>query len=271
MQEKQFNDFKEYKDTKIPEGKSVIFELLNIKDDELNKGRKIIPLSFVPAKDVIIVNGEVKEIAAIVSLGPNGTYTLDQEIAFSPQSGGRLVLTSGNIQDEIRYPYLVHSNYNDSNKNRDKKKTPIYRLVEPEKEAAEKLAEEELLIEAKGLIRVLRDSEIKDAAKALGITDDTVTVLKRALYSAADVNPEKLIKTINGLGKKEVTSTELDTGNIFRKKILTDSKTEFTVTFNGEIIYDYSSEKVLDKQKLFEYLKENKPDIWEQIIKALTA
>lgn len=271
MQEKQFNNFKEYKETKIPVGKTVVFELLNIKDDEYNKGRKIVPLTFIPPKDIIYVNSEIREIAAIVSEGPNGTYTLDQEIKFSPESGGRLVLTSGVIQDEIRYPYLIHSNFSVSNPNRDPKKDAIYRLVEPEKEAAEKLAEEELLIEAKGLIRLLKDSEIKEAAKALNITDDTVTVLKRALYGAADINPKKVTDTINGLGKKEVSSTEPDTGNIFRKKILVDSKTEFTVTFNGDIIYDYSAEKILDKPKLFEYLKENKPEVWEQIIKALTA
>ncbi len=265
----KINDFKKFKDLKIPTGKSVQFRLLNIKEDELNKGRMIIPQTSVPFKDVIIIDGQIQEIGSVVSYNEKGEPIFDYEMIFKQDNGGLITLTSGVILDEIRYPFLKLCNYNESNPDRDTSKVAIFKEFNPDAEVDDKVAKEELIIKAKGLIAVLKESEIKDLATSFGLAADRANVLKSALYGICEKDPNAVLaKLEEKASDKEENSNLKAVNQAFKRKKLVDDKVKTKVMFGDIEVFNYEHSQILDKSELVSYLEKENPELLKAIIKS---
>lgn len=250
------NDFKQFKETKIPKGKQVIFELLSIVDDPINKGLKIIPLTLIPPKDVIIFEGDMHEIGAVLSFGIDGTPNYEYDLMFLPQSGGKLVLESGNIRHEVIYKFLKWSNFNASNIHRDASKQAIFRELNPEKEAAERLESKETTIKVKSHIQNLNPEEVKELGTAFGVEG------KEALYDLADTKASAILSSIEMLGGKDIL--KMINKAVQRKKLITDYVGK-TVSFSKKVIFTYEGED-WDRQALIDELEATDNELLDAII-----
>lgn len=253
------NDFKEFKETKIPHGTQVVFELLNVKDDPINVGRKVIPLTMIPPRDVIFLNGEMHEIGAVINTNPDKTYNLEHDIIFKPDTGGKLVFTSGNVSDEIKYKFFKWSNFNASNKNRDTSKPAIFREVNPEKDAAERLEKAEAIIKAKSLIQNLNDEEVKSLARTLGVSG------KEELYTYADNNAAGILSLIDTI--VEVDLIKIVNKAVQRKKIQTNY-VDRKVSFNKQVIFEYEGVD-WDREAFVAHLESTNKEILGEIVKSV--
>jgi hypothetical protein len=250
------NDFKQFKETKIPKGKQVIFELLSIANDPINKGLKIIPLTLIPPKDVIIFEGEMYEIGSVLSFGIDGTPNYEFDLMFLPQSGGKMVLESGNIRHEVIYKFFKWSNFNASNIHRDPSKQAIFRELNPEKEDAERLESKETTIKVKSMIQNLNPEEVKELGTALNV------VGKEGLYDLADTKASAILSVIETLGGKDVL--KMVNKAVQRKKLITDYVAK-TVSFNKKVIFLYEGED-WDRQALITELEATDPDLLDAIL-----
>jgi len=125
----KINAFKAYKDTKMPKGKDVIYELLNISPDKDNKGMFNIPWTYISPSDVIEHEGEFHEIGIVRTYNPDGSVVLNNEVSFMPSTFGRLALTPGNPMHEEVYRFFQWCNKNASNPNRREEVEPLKTTV----------------------------------------------------------------------------------------------------------------------------------------------
>ena len=254
------NNFKGIKETTIPKGKQVVFELLNIVEDPINPGLKIIPRTQIPAKEVIYIDGEIQEIGAVLSTMPDGTHTLFSDIMFTPENGGRKILESGNTTDEIVYKLLKWSSFNATNPHRDPSKMAIFREVDAEKEEREREQLEENVIKAKGLIQNLNKEEIANLGKTFNVSG------KSGLYKVAETQAQAILDIVETVAKAQ--SPNIIVTAIKKRKIIVDYVNK-TIKFNNKPIYTFTGSEV-DKKELADYLQENSPDIFEEIVASIS-
>ena len=265
----KINDFKEFKDLKIPSGKSVQFRLLNIKEDELNKGRMIIPQTSVPFKDVIMREGEIQEIGSVVSYNEKGEPIFDYEMMFKQDNGGLITLNSGVVLDEIRYPFLKLCNYNISNPKRDKSKVAIFEEFNPDLEIDDKVLKEELTIKAKGFVALLKESEIKELAASFELAPDRTNVLKNTLYGICEKDPSAVLAKLEETASDKEENSNLKAINqAFKRKKIVDDKVKTKVMFGDVEVFNYEHSQILDKSELVSYLEKENPELLKAIIES---
>lgn len=266
----KINDFKQFKDLKIPTGKSVQFRLINIKDDKENPGRKIIPQTSVPFKDVIMIDGSIQEIGSVIGYNEKGEPIFDYEMMFKADNGGIITLNSGTILDEIRYPFLKLCNFNESNPNRDKNKLAIFKEFNPDKEVDDLVEKQELVIKAKNLISYLKETEVKEIAAFFGFAPDRTPVLKNALYGKCEKEPnEVLVKLEQAASETEDNVNLKNINQAFKRRKLTDDKVKTKVMFGDVEVFNYEHSQILDKSELVSYLEKEKPELLKSIIDSI--
>lgn len=227
----------------IATGKTVIFELLNIRDDPYNAGTLVVPFSKkVPARDVIRdpYDKEYKEIAYITKIGPNDTAELG-DVKFYGHNGGRIVLHGGRASDQDIYEYLLLSNYREDNKSRDTSKKPIYRLIDPLAKAKEDREARKKMFTALDHYRKLDDEGIRKLGLSMGYASQVeMDVLRDELEALATKNPEAFLKhAFDLLGERKAIVRQALEQNVIdwdpadSKFIWSDSKKPLAVIARG--------------------------------------
>lgn len=184
---------------KLKPGQVKEFRVVGIKPDPHNTGRFLIPSSSnVPVRDIIYdpyLDDNV-EIASIKTVNPDGTVVYD-EIVFDASTGGRIFLNGSKPQDRSRYQYLMLSNYNLSNPNRDPSKLAIFEFFEPEEEARKRSVRRKNLKEAFNIIENLNSADLRDYADYLGLGEGlSDTEIKDYLEAQAEKNPESILDNV---------------------------------------------------------------------------
>lgn len=252
--EPNVNNFKQYKDYKIPKDQTIIFQLLNIKPDPQNQGRMIIPMTMIRSEDKIYVDGAVQQIAFIQSVNQDGTYVIDRNIKFTSDTGGCIFCQSGVARDEELAAFLTFSNGNQSNPFRDKNTEPIFRLVDPKREAMDKFELAKQIGKAKQIVYDLNEEEVLLAGKFFEMFEDNAGSIGLALLDLAEKNPTEIERY---LAEKKSVKTEKEELNVIKDLI---KKGTFVVTpIDGTISYGnqvlYNLPEGASKPDFSEFLK----------------
>ena len=251
------NEFKEFKETVIPKGQIVQFVALNIKEDLENPGRTIYPLMFLSPRDSIFFNNKIEEIGVVI--GGTKENPIYDTIVFKPESDGKITLNSGNPIDEKRYAYLTFSNYNESNPHRNKDVTPLFRLLDVQKEEEELFDLAELEDSTIALVYTLSKKQLQAVSAVLdfntaGLSDKAIMMNLRGL---AKTQSKVLNDAINKIGKKEgeqpVDDNLKKLNQAFLKRRIKNDKEAKEVWFDSIKVFTYTSEE-LDKQELLDSL-----------------
>ena len=170
---KRFNNLSDKLLKSVPplkRGDSVSFVLTDLATDPVT-GLEIIPERNVPSTDIIFDGDTPVDIAALQSVDSQGVETFD--IIWFERSGGGVITLNGSIPaHQDKYTYLMLSNYNESNPNRDKTKTAFFKKIDPVGDAKRKSDELRAKHDAVTLALSLPDDEIRTLISARGGNSD---------------------------------------------------------------------------------------------------
>ena len=130
------SDYNNYPDwMKKPFNKTVIYTYSNIQKDPDNAGRYIIPNIYrFKLTDQIVVTDEDGtnprpiHIAYTNRSNPDGSIIFGQDLFFSSEGFGRIVLDPKRASDHAKYMFMEYSNMNASNPNRDETCEAIWKI-----------------------------------------------------------------------------------------------------------------------------------------------
>jgi hypothetical protein len=258
MKAENLNNFKKFNDLKMP-NRMVIFEVLGIREDPENFGRKIVPSVALRTFDMIMVDGEPKNIASVERVDHEGVAVLDILI-FTGLNHGRIFLDPNNPADHIRYKYMTLCNYNASNPDRNPNVEPVFRLVDEEKEAKAKLEIEAKDNKALELFFVLKDSEVATIGGLIGLQGEDA-VMKVNLLNWLKENPNKFTKLVNGITEIAPEMEMILYG--LKNQLLIDNKVTREILYGPDkdkVVFSYDGEEV-DLIELGTSLKKDNPEI----------
>lgn len=174
-----------------------VFRALNIRQDKNNPNHYIFPtLVNVPAMDRIFDPKTQKsyDIACIKRIKSNGDVEF-HEINFEGHTGCRIILNGNNPTHVHVYDYLMMSNFNRSNPNRDPSVQPIFELVDDIQQASDRLRRRHMLREALNRAADMPDRDVKILVAARGHDDSRPMQILRDLISDwAEKDPEAFMK-----------------------------------------------------------------------------
>lgn len=260
----KINAFDAYKKTKMPKGKPVIYELLGIKDDPDNAGRKITPWFYVSPQDVVEHEGVFYEIGIVKSYNVDGSYVLDNLVSFSPESHARLALNPGVPSDEEIYRFFEWCNLNESNPNRRTDTIARFKKINAAENAKSENDKKKALFDAQTLFYKMTDKEITTVANLLGIPDDEIELVKSNLMIKVETQTELFLK----VARREPASNEnvVLIKEALKKEILINNKAKNEITFgdNGKTVAVYHG-KMLKEAEILASIEKDHPDVLEAI------
>ena len=255
MKATDYNKYPEW--MKKPFTKTAIYTYNDIKKDPDNPGRYIIPYMYqFKLTDQIIVTDEdgtnQRPIYIAYSKGANadGSIIFGQDLFFSAEGFGRIVLDPKKASDHAKFMFMEYSNMNATNTNRDESIPAIWK-------------KEDLEVKAK-VSRVDRKARKEAMLEALQLSPHMVDVLVSVLGSRSDKdkseeekrdmiediaekNPAKFLAAVkSNLSKIIQTIKEAKEIGIIRNDI---KKQQFVFMPEEDLIL---STKGFDKKKIYE-------------------
>ena len=264
MRASDYNNYPEW--MKKPFTERVIYIYNDIEQDPDNPGRYIIPASYqFRLRDQIVVtdkngtNPRPIHIAYSKGVNADGTLVLGQDLFFSDDNFGRIVLDPKKASDHAKFMYMEYSNMNGSNPNRDESVKIIWTKQDLEVKAkasrVDRKARKEAMLEAAQLspymIEVLID--------VLGTSSDkekSEEEQRDIIEDIAETDPKTFLAAVKSSLSEIISTTKKakDLGiikNDFKKQA-------FISQPDDEVIF---STKGLDKKKTYElfakFLQEN--------------
>lgn len=215
-------------------GETKNFRMLNgkVNDEpdlaERSKNPVFFPRTQIPTKDRIFdpwggtdEKGDYVDI--IVADGWNGdvptrpTFFLPGEGDF--RFGGKFALTGGSVRDMELFEFFWICNYRKGNPNRDQSVTPLFEFIDIKSESEEQAAPADLLFEALGIARDLKDDLPKANSIAASLNWNIQTdpeILINSLKVFAQKEPAQFLKIAKSdksvLNNKSLIKDALDTG-----------------------------------------------------------
>ena len=250
-----------------------VFQYLDIKPDPNNKGQFIMPsIAFMPKVDRIYdpKKDDYVDIANIKSLGIGGAPVIEP-IAFTKQTQGKLMLRGNKTGDREIFEYLMLSNYNKSNPNRDTSIKPLFELIEPTRVAKESRSQRSLRRDAMNVAAELSASEVREFISSMN-KDETrdISVLRDELETMAEKDPKQFI----ALSKDKNKSIQSNVKKAIDKKIIKFDKasSSFVWVGTGETIVQVprsSKSSYLQGFTNFVLSNKNGESVYEEIVKLL--
>jgi len=157
MKASDYNQYPEW--MKKPFNKTVIYTFNNIQKDPDNPGRYIIPNIYrFKLIDQIVVtdedgtNPKPIHIAYTNGSNPDGSIIVGEDLFFSAEGFGRIVLNPKRASDHAKFMFMEYSNQNASNSNRDETTPIIWKKEDLEVKAkasrVDRKARKEAMLEA---------------------------------------------------------------------------------------------------------------------------
>jgi len=257
----------------IKRGEVKVFQWLNVKDDPQNKGMKIMPsIAFVPTVDRVFdpSKDDYVDIANISNLGVGGKPVI-KPITFSKATEGKLLLRGDKTGDKEIFEYLMMSNFNASNPNRDKTIRPLFELVEPNKKAKESRDARGLRREAMNVAAELSAAEVREFIASLNKDEKRdISILRDELEIMAEKDPKQFI----ALSKDKNKSIQANVKKAIDKKIIAFNKetSSYLWVSTGETIVQVPrSSKASYLQGFVNFVLSNKngESVYQEIVKLL--
>ena len=250
-----------------------IFEWLKKKPDPYNSGKlQMAVLAFVPNRDRIYDSEkeDYVDIAAIKSLGPEDK-PIFADIMFEKKTKGMMVLRGDRVGDKEIYQYMMLSNHNQSNPNRDPQAQPLYKIVDPKAESTSKRKKRSLLRDAMNVAAEMSASDIRELVASMGKDQSRdISVLRDEIESLAESDPQQFI----ALSKNRNKSITANVKKAIDKKIIEFAKADsaFVWASTKEVICQVprsTGSSYLEGFTNFVLSNKNGQSIYEEIVKLL--
>lgn len=268
---KEYNNVKNPPQLKRNEVK--VFQYLNVKEDKANPGKVVMPsIHMVPTVDRVYSkeNDEYVDIASIASLGVGGKPQFNT-IQFTKKDKGLLILRGDKTGDREIYQYLMLSNYNQSNPDRDSSIVPMFKLVEPKKDAADSRKQRTLRRDAMNVAAELSAAEVREFIASLN-KDETrdISILRDELEIMAEKDPKQFV----ALSKDKNKSIQANCKKAIDQKVIKFDKASSTflwVSTGESIVQIPRSSKTSYLQGFTNFVLSNKNGelVYEEIVKLL--
>ena len=268
---------KEYNNVKTPpqlkRDEVKVFQYLNVKVDKQNPGKVVMPsVHMIPQVDRVYdkETDDYIDIASIASIGVGGRPAFNT-IQFTKKDRGLMALRGSKTGDREIFQYLTLSNYNESNPNRDASIVPLYKLVEPKKEAADNRKQRTLRRDAMNVAAELSAAEVREFIAALNKDEKRdISILRDELEVMAEKDPQKFIT----LSKDKNKSIQAACKSAIDKKVIKFDKKDNTFSWvsTGETIVQVPrSSKSSYLQGFTNFVLSNKNGelVYEEIVKLL--
>ena len=197
MKSKNYNNIPDSLNKKLGTNETAVYRLINIKPDQDNPNRWIIPSArqIRPTDSAYCPeNDNFYDIAYITRVTAQGKEEFG-DIVFYATAGGTLRLNGKRKQDRELYQYLELSNYNTSNVNRVDTYEEIFYRLDKEADADEEIVDRRVVVDALNKALNMSDAEIKTTAGALGVSlSDPIKVIRNEVEAYAGENPDEFIK-----------------------------------------------------------------------------
>jgi len=196
IKDSKINDFEDH--SRLPvlkRGETALFRILGIKEDPVNKGRKIVKSAQnVPANDTIFDPTSKEErtvnMGFVTSIGP-GNSPIYGEIWFDQQTMGHIILSGDRMRDRELFTYLMLCNYNASNKNRDSSRKAIFEKVDEGAMAESRNKAREARKEAMDMASEMTPAELREFVAGLNKDESQPEqVLRDIVGEVAEKDPE---------------------------------------------------------------------------------
>lgn len=183
---------------KVRRGDKLIFKILKITKDPLNEGHLRMPsVTMIPTTDRVFdkSNNTYCDIACIRAVGAGGQLTY-YDVNFTARSMGHMVLDTNTREGYEKAMYMVLSNYNLSNPDRDSGVQPLFELVDNKAKAKESRGNRKIRREALVAASKLTAAEVRTIIAAMGRDEKReMELLRDEIETFAEHNPEEFLKT----------------------------------------------------------------------------
>ena len=264
MKASDYNQYPEW--MKKPFNKMVIYTFYNIKPDPDNIGKYIMPniYRFKLTDQIVVTDEDGKNarpihIAYTNASNPDGSIVVGDDLFFSAEGFGRIVLNPKRASDHAKFMFMEYSNQNASNPNRDENISIVWKKEDLEVEAkasrVDRKARKEAILEAVQLspymVEVLID--------VLGSTSDkekSEEEQRDLIEDIAETDPKTFLAAVKSSLSEIISTTKKakDLGiikNDFKKQA-------FISQPDDEVIW---SNKGIEKKRTYElfakFLQEN--------------
>ena len=264
MKASDYNKYPEW--MKKPFDKIQIYTYYDIKPDPDNPGRHIIPNIYqFKLTDHIIVTDEGGSnprpihIAYTNASNPDGSMVVGDDLFFSAQNYGRIVLDPKKASDHAKFMFMEYSNMNASNPNRDISVHPVWKKEDLEVKAkasrVDRKARKEAMLEAAQLSPYMVEVLI-DVLGSSSDKEKSEEEQRDIIEDVAETDPKTFLAAVKSSLSEIISTTKKakDLGiikNDFKKQA-------FISQPDDEVIF---STKGLDKKKTYElfakFLQEN--------------
>lgn len=272
MKKEDFNQWEGFENITIPHGKTIALQVLGIVDDPIpeNKGQKIIPNANVRPTCTIFRNGKTYNMAAIESVDVLGNITLSH-IFFSGSAAGVIRLQSGNAEDERKWKYLSICDENESNEHRNMNITPVFRVLDVDKETETLFDNAKKVNDAKNFAFNAEESAVRAMAKELQIDGNNINDLRLKISKLADTAPGLIVSTKENKVDIATSQDKLEKNMVASvKKAIKDGlflvdKENQKVTYSKDvsIVFEYFGQ--FSEAKLLEFLREKHTSIIDEL------
>ena len=268
---------KEYNNVKTPpmlkRDEVKVFQYLNVKNDKQNPGKVVMPsIHMIPSIDRVYdkETDDYIDIASIGSIGIGGKPTMNT-IQFTKKDKGLMALRGSKTGDREIYQYLMLSNFNASNPDRDKSVNPLFKLVEPKKDATDARKLRNLRRDAMNVAAELSAAEVREFAASLNKDEKRdISILRDELEVMAEKDPTSFMT----LSKDKNKSIQATCKSAIDKKVIRFDKASSTFIWvaTGETIVQVPrSSKSSYLQGFTNFVLSNKNGelVYEEIVKLL--
>lgn len=173
---------------------TVIIRLLDVRPDPDNPSQPLIPVyKKIPNRDIIMVEGQSYDIAAISSV--SGDKISFYEIGFWKDEGGFKRLNPRSARDRDILEFLLISNYNGSNPFRDPNVTPMFEVFRPEEKARKRVDERMQRVQAISIAAAMSEEELREFAASVGWNEsEDMYLLKDKALDWCERDPKGFIE-----------------------------------------------------------------------------
>lgn len=264
MKASNFNNFKEYKDIKIPKGKTVVFKVQGIKKDPDNPKRVIIPRVTVRPTDFISDSeGNTHHIAYIEGESPDGDARFG-ELNFTPEAGGVIRCKSGNAKDEEKYKFLISTNQFASKENRNEEITPKFDIYDPIAQANKSREIRKIKRKAYQAAIELSDDRAKKILKLANIPVNER--FRDVIESFAENKTADFNILLNSIGEEVDLVALIKRANEELPEFSIEASTK-TVIYEGDVIYQWEGRR--SNEDMAESIRKNYPDVQPSLLEKL--
>jgi hypothetical protein len=281
-QVKDFNKISDELKAKVPAleiGQTVTFKMLNGTPNPDDEDKKKRPILY--GKVQIPMSDRIKDGKNFVNIGMVTEWKEDKPARFKtfvPGVGwdnhfnGCFSLTSGKVEDEELYLYLMLTNWNKDSvlgELRDKTKVPLFELVSAKKDTMATITKMDVLRKAIKLADEMTDKEKAVVLASLNkeVPEDK-DALKAAIESLAKDTPDLLLSTYNSDDKE----TKAIIKNALSKNVLVHDVVSGEVKIGDQLITTIKlgkNGKFLDEMTVFLNTAKNGKDVLDNIKKQL--